>query len=56
VLGPVLGGLIVEYTGYEYRNLFIFGMIFLFFAFLTMLKVKDRAHDEKKRLEAAGGA
>jgi MFS family permease len=56
VLGPVLGGLIVEYTGYEYRNLFIFGMIFLFFAFLTMLKVKDRAHEEKKRLEAAGGA
>lgn len=52
VLGPVLGGLIVEYTGYDYRNLFIFGTIFLFLAFLTMLKVKDRAHEEKLRIEA----
>ena len=53
VLGPTLGGLLVENMNYNYKVLFIFGTIFLFLAFLSMLKVKDRAHEEKLRLDAA---
>ena len=56
VLGPTLGGLLVEKMGNNYRVLFIFGTFFIFCAVLTMLKVKDKAHEEKKRLEAAGQA
>lgn len=56
VLGPTLGGVLVEKMGNNYRLLFIFGTIFLICALLTMLKVKDRHHEEKKRLEAAGQA
>ena len=52
VLGPTLGGVLVENASYNYKLLFIFGTVFLFLAFLSMLKVKDRAHEEKKRLEA----
>jgi len=53
VLGPTLGGLLVEKVNYNYRVLFIFGLAFFFLAFLSMLKVKDKAHEEKLRLEAA---
>ncbi len=52
VLGPTLGGLLVENMNYNYKVLFIFGTVFLFLAFLSMLKVKDRAHEEKMRLDA----
>lgn len=53
VLGPTLGGFIVEKMNYNYRVLFIFGLVFFFLAFLSMLKVTDKAHEEKLRLEAA---
>ena len=52
VLGPTLGGLLVENMNYNYKVLFIFGTIFMLLAFLSMLKVKDRAHEEKLKLEA----
>lgn len=53
VLGPTLGGVLVEKMNYNYRILFIFGLVFFVLAFLCMLKVKDKAHQEKLRLEAA---
>lgn len=53
VLGPTMGGLLVEKLNYNYRVLFLFGLVFFFLAFLSMLKVKDKAHEEKLRLEAA---
>ena len=56
VLGPTLGGLLVENMNYNYKVLFIFGTVFLFLAFLSMLKVKDRAHEEKLRLDAESKA
>jgi MFS-type transporter involved in bile tolerance (Atg22 family) len=56
VLGPTLGGLLVENVNYNYKVLFIFGTVFLFLAFLSMLKVKDRAHEEKLRLDAESKA
>lgn len=52
VLGPTLGGLLVENMNYNYKVLFIFGTVFMFLAFLAMLKVRDRAHEEKLRLDA----
>lgn len=52
VLGPTLGGLLVENANYNYKILFIFGTIFMFLAFLSMLKVRDRAHEEKLRKES----
>jgi len=52
VLGPTLGGLLVENANYNYKILFIFGTIFMFLAFLSMLKVRDRAHEEKLKLDA----
>ena len=56
VLGPVAGGFLVEKINYNYRMLFFFGAFFMICALLTMLRVKDRHHEEKKRLEAAGQA
>jgi len=56
VLGPTLGGLLVEKIHFNYKVLFIFGAVFLFLAFLSMLKVKDRAHEEKMKLGAGIGA
>lgn len=52
VLGPTLGGVLVENANYNYKILFIFGVVFMFLAFLSMLKVTDKAHNEKLRLEA----
>jgi maltose/moltooligosaccharide transporter len=54
VLGPTLGGLLVEKAGFNYSLLFIFGAVFMVLAFLSMLKVKDKAHEEKMRQEALG--
>jgi len=56
VIGPVAGGFLVQKINYNYRMLFFFGAFFMVCALLTMLKVKDRHHEEKKRLEAAGQA
>jgi len=56
VLGPTLGGFLVEKTGYNYSVLFIFGAVFIFLAFLSMLKVRDRAHEEKLKMEAEGNS
>jgi len=47
VIGPVAGGLLVENIGFDYRVLFIFGAVFMGLAFLSMLKVKDVAHEAK---------
>ena len=52
VLGPTLGGLLVENMNYNYKVLFIFGTIFMFLAFLSMLKVRDPEHEEKLRIDA----
>jgi maltose/moltooligosaccharide transporter len=51
VIGPVCGGQLVEKLGFDYRILFLFGSIFMVLAFLAMLKVKDVAHESKKRAE-----
>jgi len=56
VLGPTLGGLLVENMNFNYSVLFIFGAVFIFLAFLSMLKVTDKAHNEKLRLEAEAKA
>ncbi len=52
VVGPTLGGVLVENLGSNYRILFIFGALFMVLAFLSMLKVKDVAH-EAKLIESA---
>jgi MFS family permease len=54
VIGPVLAGFIVEKLGYNYSILFIYGAVFLTLALLTMLKVKDKAHEEKNALDVEG--
>ena len=56
VLGPVMGGLLVEKMNSNYSVLFIFGSVFMFLAFLSMLKVKDRAHEKNLKLKAEGKA
>ena len=40
VLGPTLGGLMVESLGSEYRWLWLFSTVFMALAFLVMLGVK----------------
>jgi MFS family permease len=40
VLGPILGGLVVETLGSEYRWLWLFSTVFMALAFLVMLGVK----------------
>ena len=56
VVGPTLGGLLVENLGSNYRILFIFGALFMVFAFLSMLKVKDVAHESKLSTSASSEA
>lgn len=46
VLGPTLGGLLVESMGSEYRWLWLFSFVFMALAFVTMLAVKRG--EEKK--------
>lgn len=41
VLGPTLGGLMVDVLGDQYRWLFAFGTLFMFLAFLAVLRVKQ---------------
>ena len=40
VLGPTLGGIVVDTFGDQYRWLWLFSFVFMAFAILTMLKVK----------------
>jgi MFS family permease len=40
VLGPTLGGLLVQALGSEYRWLWLFSLVFMTLALLTMLAVK----------------
>jgi Na+/melibiose symporter-like transporter len=40
VLGPTLGGIVVDTFGDQYRWLWLFSFVFMSFAILTMLKVK----------------
>jgi maltose/moltooligosaccharide transporter len=42
VLGPTLGGVMVDLMGDQYRWLFVFGTVFMALAWLVMLRVKDR--------------
>ncbi len=42
VLGPTLGGVLVDVMGNQYRWLFIFGAVFMAFAWLAMRGVKDK--------------
>jgi hypothetical protein len=47
-----VGGLLVEKMGSNYRILFIFGGVFMVLAFLSMLKVRDVAHESKTMTES----
>lgn len=51
VLGPTMGGFLVENLGFDYRVIFIFSALFILLACLTMLPVKDVAHEKKLLLE-----
>lgn len=44
VLGPTLGGLLVDVMGNQYRWLFVFSTIFMIFAWLAMKQVKEKKH------------
>ena len=43
VLGPTLGGVVVDLLGDQYRWLFLFSTFFMILAWLTMSRVKDQA-------------
>ena len=42
VLGPVMGGILVDVLGDQYRYIWPFSVVFMALALLTMLKVKER--------------
>ena len=42
VLGPVMGGILVDVLGDQYRYIWPFSVVFMALAFLTMLRVKER--------------
>jgi MFS family permease len=42
VLGPVLVGSLVQALGYQYRYIWPYSAVFMFIAWLVMLRVKDR--------------
>lgn len=44
VLGPTLGGLLVDFMGNQYRWLFVFSTVFMVFAWLAMRQVKEKKH------------
>ena len=44
VLGPTLGGLLVDTMGNQYRWLFVFSTIFMIFAWMAMKQVKEKVH------------
>jgi MFS family permease len=43
VLGPTLGGVVVDFLGSEYRWLFLFSTLFMALALITMLRVRAPA-------------
>jgi MFS family permease len=43
VLGPVLVGSLVQALGYQYRYIWPYSAVFMFIAWLVMLRVTDRA-------------
>ena len=43
VLGPTLGGILVDVMGDQYRYIWLFSTVFMALAFLTMLRVKEAA-------------
>ncbi len=43
VLGPTMGGVMVDVLGDQYRWLFVYGGVFMFLALLTMTRVKARS-------------
>ena len=43
VLGPTLGGILVDVMGDQYRYIWLFSSVFMALAFLTMLRVKEAA-------------
>lgn len=43
VLGPTLGGVLVDVLGNQYRWLFVFGAVFMAFAWLAMTRVKEKS-------------
>jgi maltose/moltooligosaccharide transporter len=48
VLGPTLGGLMVDVLGDQYRWLFIFSTVFMALAWLAMTQVKERILPENR--------
>ncbi len=44
VLGPTLGGLLVDVMDNQYRWLFVFSTVFMVFAWLAMKQVKEKKH------------
>ena len=53
VLGPTLGGLLVDALGSEYRWLWLFSFLFMSLALVTMLVV--RRGEKRNALSPAGG-
>ncbi len=43
VLGPTMGGILVDVMGDQYRYIWLFSTVFMALAFLTMLRVKEPA-------------
>ena len=43
VLGPTMGGILVDVMGDQYRYIWLFSTVFMALAFLTMLRVKEAA-------------
>jgi maltose/moltooligosaccharide transporter len=54
VLGPVLAGSLVQVLGYEYRYIWPYTAVFMFVAWLVMLRVSDRAAAGGRSGPAAG--
>jgi len=53
VVGPVLGGLLVQSLGNQYRYLLVFAAIFMVCAWYTMSRVKERPPQTETLAEAA---
>lgn len=51
ILGPTLGGIFVDALGDQYRWLWLFSFVFMVFAFLAMLGVKEENKKVKEQVE-----
>lgn len=47
ILGPVLSGILVDYLGDQYRWLWLFGMAFMFFAWIAIQRIKGKTEPAK---------